>query len=869
MSSRSTLESVPAIWAVALTGLIVFGTDAAQAERSRPTYASPPRCMVWMEGEDCVDHNWLEGPVDNCWAFDWAGVHGGVLDLASWRLPGTGESFYARFPFEVLQAGEYVLYYLGRIPGVLASPLEWSIDGGPVTEARAPDGWNLPGALDVVASFKYCLAKLGTVQLDAGRHSLCFTVRKRTGDFGIAEMYSAQIDAVGLAPAEWPLEPSAPPTKSAPQPPPSSGGALDDPARDALRMQAGSLAAEISPVNGGLRRISRGAEATPLASASLATPLLTVERRDGSVIESGSVVQVTRTASATLVEMRAPGLKAAAKWIEDPGAGEMRLLVWIRNLGSTDIWRARLSLMQGLAIGGDAQDDTWLVGKELLLPEKTVGERSWVSPHQFPFDLTAIGDRVASVYAMYEDRELLDTRVEFGREDDRSAGRLAFTKYPRIRPGETWTAPPLVIGSYPGGDWHQAGDRFSRWWYSWAKTPRTPDWLAGIGGLSVGGPDMHKPGAVEAGLEELGTARRVSGISLLHGAGWFSFGTECWYPLQYRLSADHLRNMREVTDAFRHATGRTSIYTNPLMLSRATPDYELWGRDLATIDSKGRVQFTEHHTHHHPMCLPYPGQAWAARYLQAVEPAVIAGKPDMLYMDQLGAVPGHLDFAPDRHGHRHFGEWTSGSEAFVRTVTASLLPKRPELGTFIECPNPALLQHVNLSYYGTNRVLRYVFPTYYGFVGSVDSVSAEKALAVAQEALLTGEPVSINYRSLVEATPEQQQAVREIILLKQATDPMLRQARFRDAGGIEPPTGVEATLFQGPGAMYLAYVNRANTGDPSLWISLAPGTDPLPREAQAWTVRSSEPVRLAVRAGEMGRVSVVLPDAPAGIIELR
>jgi len=93
----------------------------------------------------------------------------------------------------------------------------------------------------------------------------------------------------------------------------------------------------------------------------------------------------------------------------------MRLLVWIRNMGSTDIWRARLSLMQGLAIGGDAQDDTWLVGKELLLPEKTVGERSWVSPHQFPFDLTAIGDRVASVYAMYEDRELLDTRVEFGR----------------------------------------------------------------------------------------------------------------------------------------------------------------------------------------------------------------------------------------------------------------------------------------------------------------------------------------------------------------------------------------------------------------------------------------------------------------------
>ena len=131
-------------------------------------------------------------------------------------------------------------------------------------------------------------------------------------------------------------------------------------------MQAGSLAAEISPVNGGLRRISRGAEATPLASASLATPLLTVERRDGSVIESGSVVQVTRTASATLVEMRAPGLKAAAKWIEDPGAGEMRLLVYelrpamVEEVGLAGALRQRLEAVEqrsGVRVQLTADDD--------------------------------------------------------------------------------------------------------------------------------------------------------------------------------------------------------------------------------------------------------------------------------------------------------------------------------------------------------------------------------------------------------------------------------------------------------------------------------------------------------------------------------
>ena len=76
--------------------------------------------------------------------------------------------------------------------------------------------------------------------------------------------------------------------------------------------------------------------------------------------------------------------------------------------------------------------------------------------------------------------------------------------------------------------------------------------------------------------------------------------------------------MRAVTDAVRGAGGRTSIHTNPLMLSRATPDYELWGRDRATMDAGGRVPFTEHTTHHHPMFLPYPGAALAGHYLQPV-----------------------------------------------------------------------------------------------------------------------------------------------------------------------------------------------------------------------------------------------------------
>ena len=79
-----------------------------------------------------------------------------------------------------------------------------------------------------------------------------------------------------------------------------------------------------------------------------------------------------------------------------------------------------------------------------------------------------------------------------------------------------------------------------------------------------------------------------------------------------------------------------SIYSNPLMFSRVTRDYDEYGRDLATVGRDGNLWLTEHTHRHHPMALPYPNATWARHYLDAIEPAVVEGKPDALYMDQLG-----------------------------------------------------------------------------------------------------------------------------------------------------------------------------------------------------------------------------------------
>ena len=71
---------------------------------------------------------------------------------------------------------------------------------------------------------------------------------------------------------------------------------------------------------------------------------------------------------------------------------------------------------------------------------------------------------------------------------------------------------------------------------------------------------------------------------------------------------------------------------------------------------------------------------------------MLMGQPDMLYMDQLGAIPAFIDFAPDKHNHEHYGKWTAGSVKFVKCVRDRFVRRNPNLVLCIEAPNPALQQ---------------------------------------------------------------------------------------------------------------------------------------------------------------------------------
>jgi len=106
---------------------------------------------------------------------------------------------------------------------------------------------------------------------------------------------------------------------------------------------------------------------------------------------------------------------------------------------------------------------------------------------------------------------LLDTRVEFGRHEEAGA-MLTLTKYPRIKPGRTWTSPRLVLGAYSGGGWLPAAGRFRHWWYSRARTPRIPEWLKSIGRLTLTG-SFYDEDALELNAADLQRHRDEKNVS--------------------------------------------------------------------------------------------------------------------------------------------------------------------------------------------------------------------------------------------------------------------------------------------------------------------------------------------------------------------
>ena len=156
------------------------GADQLPPRLTPVSYRQPPERLVWIEGETCTDHNWVEGPAYHCWTFGYHGIHGGVLDLATWQPPPP-DGYTATFEVPVPEDERYTIYYLGRSV-YLASPFSWRIDANPTQRYPPADGTFRSGVVAATSNQKYAVIRLGDVDLQAGPHTLRVTVSEPCAD---------------------------------------------------------------------------------------------------------------------------------------------------------------------------------------------------------------------------------------------------------------------------------------------------------------------------------------------------------------------------------------------------------------------------------------------------------------------------------------------------------------------------------------------------------------------------------------------------------------------------------------------------------------------------------------------------------------
>ena len=643
-------------------------------------------------------------------------------------------------------------------------------------------------------------------------------------------------------------------------------GLADSPDTSGYVIEAGALVLELSPIHAGVRRITFGG--VPVSQASPSVPVLRVEFMDGGVWNPTAAGVWERRGRSLVYRTADERLDAEVTFTPAPADEEVRVHAMVRNLSDTPIWRLDLGPIRGMRLPGAEADSALLVGsRRFAVP--TLGVRqSLVSPRLLTHDWACLHDVGEVVHTRWEDKGLLDTRATFGRAEDGVHIRLS--KFPRILPGTSWTTPTLVIGACSRGGWHAAADRFRGWWQGWAKRPHVPDWFRGVGALTVGGAvyDVDAAEAVAGNAARLEQALERFGLGFFHTGSWLPLATEAWYPHGYRLSPEQLRQLRRATDGLRAIGGRLSIYSNPLMFSRVVPEYGAYGADMAVVARDGLIVTTEHSHRHHPMALPYANASWAERFCDAMEPAVVDGCPDALYMDQIGAVPMHLDFACDAHGHEHYGQWQSGQAEFVRRVVERFAPRCPELVTAIEGPNAGAQQYATFALMmgGRHDVFRFAFPWYLNAVGSYGDVDGPTARGQAETALLTGQPLLMLLGSSRD-DPDAVARVREIVRLKREVDPLLYGGSYRDTVGLSLCDGLRASVFVEDGGLLLPFVNVLRTEAELLVSPDVLGVD-APATGTLFVTGVPASVSVAVRDVSAGRFGVTLPAARAGLVRL-
>lgn len=990
---------------------------------TKVTYDNPPKRVLWIEGENAFQSNWVPGESRHCWWYKYADVTGrGILEVASPTLPASG--FYdASWKLPIPNAGTYGIYVRCRVPGYVASPFEWRINGASwkQTLKTGVNPLNNPDMVAETLNYKMGLIRLGVLELPKGDAQLDIRVDKYAHDKG--KYISQAIDAILVSKLKR-IPPSTgidivPATKKKDV---ADATITVDPAKAHFHVipikiehhdwskfrelalgirvtrqkpTVGSFVAHLRlyssgkfvdlPVNIAPKDYSKSQiikfnldkTLKPLASRNIDSAVLMVSdkwfvkpatydvrieslrlidvapafKHDifakppvgapapvamvqplGTFVwnestESGDVLlhtapqpdpdklvravaghlsldigtggaigniafdhsSMSQGVPAGLIsidflnntrwtsagkgevrvvksgyELRAADDKAAVVLRYQLAGNSIRITADITNKSKAPIWQVSVIPLNNVSLGGDSSDDVYLLGNRRIpfgsLPAKGLA----VSPRNFPFDFVNISDGKTALSLRLEDREMLDSRVTYGR--DGSTGYVILTKFPEIDPGKTWTFPAIVVSADDSGTWYEGADAYRRWFESWAKAPKFPEWFKSVGGVVVG-ISVLKPGAIQANRKRIATVRALTGLDWFHTGKWLPRGTEAWYPLGYHLTKSQLQLETKVVRDIHEQGAHVSFYTNPLLFSMVIPAYAEYGRSITAIAKDGFPYYSEHTTRHHPMAIPMPTVKWATHFVEDIRPIVKAVKIDALYMDQFGAVPTHLDFAAKRHGFPAYGYWRESQAKFTRFVVNELHKDRPTLATFIEGPNIAAQQFIDMALLvpGDEKVLHYVFPRELNAVGKYTPDIPEKQMMdFARTAFTTGQPLIIFSQAVASMSKASQQLFRRIVATKRALDPMLFEGQYRDVNGLTVDGDAVASLFKMPDGLAIPFIS----GEHAAKISIL---SPLSRSPKVVLMTSAAPhgIEMPTHSGPGGTLMLEVPADTVGIVRIQ
>lgn len=757
---------------------------------------SAPQWHTDCDGATAGRWVWVKGPaydltagVHLFWLHNW---HGGArLDKVLFAPEGvTPEGIGPQAaPVAPAQAGWAATSVL-PVPGlktvtaaswpVLAEPdaatVSLSLDGGQTTHALGP----------------------GTVPLDASAPLAAVTLRA-----DLRRAASGTSPALGAPRVSYETDPRALVTLE------------DERVRATFVRATGGLAAVYDKI-ARTECLQALGTAPPCALSRLASGATGAERIPADQMQLTGLTVRDRTLTATYV---VPGDLALRLQVTLAG-GQLTWTLDVDNRSAVDLVDVCYPLLPGWRLGERSADDSlmvpqWQGGVETTDPVRaggdgvrypTGGAMCWLDLYE--------RQPAHGVYLTGHDPTL--TGCALSASPDRETDSLTFslTRWVRIKPGQRWQGPPVVVGLHEG-DWHRAADAYRTWAQTWMHQPTPPEWVReadGWYGLVASANSSRVP--FRRFPEYLARAREL-GTNYLQVWGQMTGGNNCDalpYPNPLLGTLDEFKAaIREIRRQGGHITFYVSsqfwrvdygagemLGTTPRAL--LPPGVPTWNWDewrnyaLRGADGSysGDTELTPEQQARYgtrwlrTILCPWT-EAWAKRHLQywTVEQYAQRYGASGIYLDETCAAAERVCYATN-HGHQHPGIWGQSLARAMQAMVAGGRQVDPDWTFAMEGCGDAIGQFADMNLispasakkpgqWGANRrfapeCFHYTFPEYILYDGVANGMYGKT-----QEDCFLDVHLHGNRFDSFSVEP-----ARPYVQLRQRTKQLLYRATFRD-----------------------------------------------------------------------------------------